>query len=75
MSKMLLLPFPKWGQLNFGHVAAMPCNAANAPYDTYLSEPTGYIKDEYRSAARGQGGTTSGSNHVSQAAHPSLIHV
>jgi hypothetical protein len=71
MSKMLLLSFPKWGQLNFGHVVAMSGDPA---YEAYLIKPSNYIKDEYRSAARGQGGTTSG-NYVSQAAHPYLIHV
>jgi hypothetical protein len=55
MSKMLL-SCPKWGRLNFEHFAAMP----TAPYNTYTIQPTDYMKGEYRSAARRQGGTTSG---------------
>jgi hypothetical protein len=75
ISKTLLLSFPKWGQLNFEHFAAIP-GPGDAPYDTDPIQPTDYIKDEYRSAARRQGGTTSGNYvRVSQATHPSLIHV
>jgi hypothetical protein len=64
MSKTLLLSFPKWGQLNFEHIAAM---SSEALCDSYPVQPMDYIKDEYQNAARRQGGTMSG-NHVSQAA-------
>jgi hypothetical protein len=59
---------PKWGRLKFEHSAAR----FSAPYyHPYTIQPTDYITGEYRSAARKQGGTTSG-NYVSQATRPSL---
>ena len=64
MSKMLL-SCPKWGRLNFEHFAASP----SALYSTYTIQTTRYIRGEYRSSARRQGGTTSG-NYVPQATRP-----
>jgi hypothetical protein len=72
----MLLSCPKWGRLNFAHSAA----GSSALHHTYLTQATDqatdYIKDEYRSAARWQVGTTSG-NFVShwQATRSSVVHV
>ena len=63
----------KWGQLNFGPIAAGPW-AVNRDVDSHIIQSMDCIKDAYRSSARRQGGIMSGATLCHLLSHPSNSH-